>query len=94
MWICPICREPNEAQFTACWKCARADEEEVRRAPPEPARRPDNADWPAIFGDVPRVEAPPPAEPAVPVSREGTVRCPTCGDVFKVNSQNPTPNTQ
>jgi hypothetical protein len=82
MWTCPRCGEANEPQFTACWKCARADEEEIRRLPETPrARR--NAEWPAIFGDPPRI-LPAPEEPSVAIDPDGRVRCPTCGDVFRV----------
>lgn len=26
-WVCPICGEKIEAQFTSCWKCGRAKED-------------------------------------------------------------------
>jgi hypothetical protein len=46
---CPVCGEPIEEPFTDCWKCARADEDALRRAPAEPGPR-SNADWPDVFG--------------------------------------------
>jgi hypothetical protein len=75
MWTCPRCNEPNEDQFTACWKCAPSDEEAVRRAaaPPRPA---DNRVWPDVFG----VQSPigtAPEEPVQKVDPAGRVRCPT-----------------
>jgi len=84
MWTCPRCNETNEPQFTACWKCAPVDEEGVRRAPEEPRPRP-NAEWPAVFGEPITVQ-PAPDEPVVEADRDGHVRCPTCGDVFKVKT--------
>ena len=82
MWTCPRCNEANEDQFSSCWKCTPVDEEAVRSAPPESPRR-DNAEWPAIFGALPVVQ-PAPEEPVVRVTPQGTVRCPTCGDIFRV----------
>jgi hypothetical protein len=82
MWVCPRCNEPNEEQFTACWKCAPVDEEALRAVPLPPAP-PSNNPLPAIFGVAPLIEAAAP-EPVIPVSAEGHVRCPTCGDIFKV----------
>ncbi len=82
MWTCPLCGERNEDQFTHCWKCTPADEEAVRRAPAGPEPR-SNEEWPEVFG-IPPPAAPAPEEPVVSIGPEGTVRCPACGDIFRV----------
>jgi uncharacterized membrane protein len=48
MWICPRCSEQHSDQFSECWKCAGATENEhITAAPPlpriEPRLRPTSA---------------------------------------------------